>query len=114
FYLADKPLPEGHRRFILLLISVLVTWSIGLGVVIVLTMRSPGYASWETGSPQLWTGTLVEEPYPMLLRDRGEQPPAMLVVSMGKRGAHERLTPYFGQRVTIEGYELKREGRHMI
>lgn len=121
FYVGYLPMPDGHRQFVSTLILTLLIWSIGMGTIIVITMRDPGIARWETGSMKTWSGTLIEHPYPMLIPDdkqqsdqQSEQPAALFVVSMGKRGAHDRLAPYFGQHVTLAGYELNRDGRHLI
>lgn len=114
FYVGYLPTPEGHRGFIVMLVALLLSWCVALSVVMVLTMRTPGIARWDTGAQQTWTGALLEHPYPMLVRDEGEHPTAMLVVSMGKRGAQKRLEGYYGRRVTLRGYQLLREGRAMI
>jgi len=113
FYVGYLQMPDGHRRFISSFVIAMLVWSIGICLIIVITMRDPGYAKWNTGSMQSWTGTLIEQPYPMLIPDSNE-PSALLVVSMGKRGAHERLSPHYGKHVTLRGYELNRDGRHLI
>lgn len=114
FYVGYLPTPEGHRGFIVMLVALLLSWCVALSVVMVLTMRTPGIARWDTGTQQTWTGALIEHPYPMLVRDEGEHPGAMLVVAMGKRGAHKRLEGHYGRRVQLRGYQLLREGRALI
>ncbi len=114
FYVGYLPVPNGHRKFIALLVSTLLIWSLSLAIIITITMRSPGEATWDTGEIQSWSGTLVESPYPMLIPDNIDQSPPLFVVSMGKSGAHERLKPFFGQHVSVQGYELNRDNRHII
>ena len=113
FYVGYLPIPASHRRFIIFFVLFAAIWSLGMATIITLTMRSPGTAQWNTGSMQTWVGTLIEKPYPMLVPDDPNEP-ALLVVEMGKRGAHERLTPYFNQQVQLQGYELNRDARRMI
>ena len=113
FYVGYFPIPKGHRRFVIALVSMLTLWSLAMAIIITMTMRNPGSATWNTGTIQTWSGTLLEHPYPVLIPDDTNTPPH-LVVSMGKRGAHNRLAPYFGKHVTLIGYELYRDGRHLI
>ncbi|MDF1809983.1 MAG: hypothetical protein P1U42_09840 [Phycisphaerales bacterium] len=113
FYVGYLPIPKGYRKFINALLVTLFLWISAMSVIIVTTMRDPGYARWETGAAQQWTGTLVESPYPMLIPDDSTKP-AIFVVSMGKLGAHERLAPFYDKHVTLSGYELNRDGRLLI
>jgi len=106
-------MPPRHRRFVNALVGLLAIWMVGMGALIVLAMRDPGDARWESGRVQSWTGTLIEHPYPMLLPD-SNKPGAIFVVSMGKSGAHDRLKEHFGRAVTLNGYGLSRQGRHLI
>ena len=113
FYVGYLPMPAGDRRFVKTLIFALVLWMLGIAAILVLTMRDPGYSRWATGRVQSWTGTLIQYPYPMLIPDT-HTPPALLVVSMGKKGAHDRLSDHFGKKITLSGYELNRDGRQLI
>ncbi len=114
FFVGYLPPPVSLRRFIVLLVTTVMVWAMATGAILVLTMRSPGVAVWESGSEKTWSGVLVDQPYPLLLLDGQEQAPPMLVVSMGKHGARDRLKPYANRRVAIRGYELRREGRRLI
>ena len=113
FYVGHLPIPKGHRKFVITLIAFLAVWSLGMATIITMTMRDPGPAQWNTGEMQTWTGTLIEKPYPMLVPDDPDEP-ALLVVAMGKQGAHDRLAPFFNQHVQLAGYELNRDGRRLI
>ncbi len=113
FYVGYLPIPAGHKAFVSTLVATLFIWIIGMALIIILTMRSPGDAQWNTGSIQSWQGTLVESPYPALIPDDLKSD-AIMVVSMGKMGAQDRLKPFYNKHVQLAGYELKRDGRHMI
>ncbi|MEL6739577.1 MAG: hypothetical protein AAFP26_02855, partial [Planctomycetota bacterium] len=58
-----------------------------------------------------WSGTLVLEPYPMLVDSEGV---GWFVVGIGKFGVHDRLAGFDGGAVTVRGYALQREHRRMI
>jgi len=113
FYVGYLPMPAGDRRFIKAAIFTLVLSMLGIAAILVLTMRDPGDARWETGKVQSWSGVLLEHPYPMLVPEN-QKSSALFVISMGKRGAHDRLSAHFGKKVTLSGYELSRDGRRLI
>ena len=96
-----------------LLVSVITLWLLCMSFVIVLTQRSPGRAVWDVGNEQEWSGVLIGSPYPILIPDQPEEA-ALLVVGMGKFGAQDALTDAFNHRVTLRGFELWRDGRHLI
>ena len=114
FYVGYLPAPEPHRKFVSRLVTLMAIWLISVSIIMVLTMRSPGHAVWDISNEKQWTGTLLEHPYPMLLPDEENQTAPLLVVNMGKFGAHDRLANAFNHRVTLRGYELRREGRTLI
>jgi hypothetical protein len=113
FYVGYLRVPESHKNFATTFVLAIAIWMLGMGGIIVLTMGDPGKAIWDTGSIRSWSGSLLETPYPMLIPDDSTMPP-MLVVEMGKLGAHERLSSHFNKRVTLSGYELNRDGRRLI
>ncbi len=114
FYVGYLPAPEPYRRFTTLLIAFLVVWFVSLSGVLVLTQRSPGTAVWDNSNEQTWTGRLIPKPYPMLIPDDSDNTTPLLVVAMGKLGAHTQLADAFNHRVTLRGFELTREGRRII
>lgn len=113
FYVGYLPMPEEHRRFVHALVVLLALWILGVGATIAMVMRDPGDAVWNTSNEQSWTGTLTMHPYPMLIPDNDRQHP-LLIVSIGKRGAHDRLAEFDRSTVELHGWELHREGRHLI
>lgn len=112
FYVGYLPTPPRHLRFVRRLAWITLAWIIALGTTIAATQRDPGPAVWDTGTERDWTGTLLTDPYPMLLPDDGTDP--LLIVEMAKHGAHPRLEPHDGQRLTVRGYLLERDARRMI
>jgi len=113
FYVGYLPIPREYRKFITALMITLFIWIAAMAIIIVTTMRDPGFAIWKTGNVQQWSGTLVESPYPMLIPDNPSES-AIFVVSMGKKGAHDRLSPFFDKHVILNGFELNRDGRLLI
>ena len=112
FYVGYLPTPPRHLRFVRRLVWATLVWIVGLGVLIAVRAADPGPAGWDTAAARAWAGDLVTEPYPMLIPDDGG--PALLIVEMGKTGAHDRVAAFAGQRVEVRGYLLERDGRRMI
>lgn len=110
FYVGYLPAPEPHRRSVRLAIILVAVWFVFCAFILVLSARTPGTATWNTSNEMSWTGLLLEEPYPTLITDDD----TLLVVSMGKSGAHDQLAGAFGKHITLRGYELQRQGRRMI
>lgn len=112
FYVGYLPTPPRHLRFVRRLVWATLVWIVGLGVLIAVRAGDPGPGVWDTAATRIWTGDLVTEPYPMLIPDDGGA--ALLIVEMGKTGAHDRVATLAGRRVEIRGYLLERDGRRMI
>lgn len=110
FYVGYLPAPRKHRGAMMLVIILVMVWACFASLLFVLAQRSPGEAVWDISNERTWTGLLIEDPYPMLVTADD----TLLVVSMGKLGAHNQLASFFSTQVTITGYELQREGRRMI
>ncbi len=111
FYVGYLPTPPAHLRVVRVLVFVMAVWILGLSVLIATRMRDPGGAVWSF-EEQTWTGMLITEPYPILIPDDGS--PAMMVVEMGKRGAHDRVSGHTGTNVDITGFRIERDGRRII
>lgn len=117
FYVGYLPMPTQHRQLITKIVIAMTMWCVAIAFILAMTMRDPGSATWNTNTIKEWSGVLWETPYPHLVFDspqlnQGRQ--SILVVAMGKHGAHQQLKDYFGHRVTLSGYELIRDGRHLI
>ncbi len=112
FYVGYLATPPSHLRFARRLVWGLLAWIILLGAVIAASMRSPGETVWNTAQEQTWTGTLFTDPYPMLVPADGTMP--LLIVEMGKHGAHARVEPHAGRSVDVRGFLLERDARRII
>jgi len=112
FYVGYLPTPPKHLQVLRVLVMMMAVWILAMAGVISFSMRDPGEAVWDTSKEQTWTGTLVMEPYPMLLPDDGSA--GYLVVEMGKRGAQERVAPFARTSVSLRGFLLERDGRRII
>lgn len=113
FYVGYLTLPRAHKRFLQIALPLVVFAMVFSAAGIALNQRDPGAGVWQTGEASTWEGTLVSEPYPTLLLDR-DDPPALLIVSMGKRGARDAIDPYTRRHVRVRGRLLERDGRRMI
>ena len=112
FYVGYLPTPPAHLQVVRVLVVLMAIWILGLAAVISYFMRDAGDSVWDTSKEHVWTGTLVIEPYPMLLPEDGST--AHLIVEMGKRGAHERVAAFARQQVSVRGFLLERDGRRII
>ena len=112
FYVGYLPIPPRHLRFVRRLVWLLLIWIIALGVLIAARMRPAGDAVWHTAVERTWTGTIALDPYPMLIPDDGSGP--LLIVEMGKHGAHPRVAPLDNHAAEVRGYLLERDGRRII
>ena len=109
-YVGYMAAPDEHRHAVKRILLLVAAWLSFCAFTLVLTMPSPGEGVWENANEREWEGTLISDPYPMLLTADD----TLLVVSMGKRGAHDQIEQFADARVKLRGYELRRQGRRMI
>ena len=109
-YVGYMPAPDEHRRAVKRTLILLAAWLSFCAFTLVLTMPSPGEGVWENTNERVWEGFLTNDPYPMLLTPEE----TLLVVSMGKHGAHDQIDEFANSHVSLRGYELRRQGRRMI
>lgn len=115
-YVGYLPMPQTHRRFLSVVVPVLL---LVLGVAAVLwagVTRDPGGGLWESAQTRTFVGRLVTRPYPMLLLGDEAGPPGdvLLLVEVGKHGTKARLDPLDGSRVELSGWTIDRDGRRML
>ncbi|MCB9838016.1 MAG: hypothetical protein H6813_01640 [Phycisphaeraceae bacterium] len=111
FYVGYLPTPRRHLLF-LWIAAPLVAGALGaLAGFFSASQRDPGAGVWDTGSPIAVEGTLLVEPYPILIDDHGA---THLLVEIGKHGAQERAEGIGAGRARALGYPLEREGRRML
>ncbi|MBI1337867.1 MAG: hypothetical protein GC164_13025 [Phycisphaera sp.] len=123
FYVGYLPVPTGYKRFLWVLLPVMLLVVVIGAVVIASQQSNPGDAVWHDDGSQRFIGGLIVDPYPMLVEnfdDVADQSPpdttphVYLIVSEGKLGSRDRLAGLHGQRVRLAGTLLKRDGRAMI
>lgn len=111
FYVGYLPMPRRHMLF-LWIIAPLLAGALGaLAGVFSASQRDPGSGTWDTGAPVSVEGTLLAEPYPMIIDDQGR---IHLLVNFGKTAPRDRLVGITGGRARVLGYTLEREGRRML
>lgn len=110
-YVGYLPAPPRTVRFLRKLIPPTLAILASLMAAIAFTQRSPGNATWDTGTPRTVSGILYTNPYPVLFADDHT---AWYLVEQGKRGAQQRTQPFDAQRVTITGWPLERDARHIL
>ncbi|MEM0984126.1 MAG: hypothetical protein AAGI17_09275 [Planctomycetota bacterium] len=117
FYVGYLPLPRAHKRFIQIMLPVAVAF-MGIGALGIAASQPEWSAgSWDLATPTEYEGTLLADPYPMLVVD-GE---AHLIVGPAKvapttdtlvdAGIDLRVGP---KQAVVTGYPLQRDGRKMI
>lgn len=117
FYVNYFPVPRRLRSFVIIAAPLAVAIVTGVAVTRALMQADPGAAIWDDGTPKTFVGTIHARPYPMIVVDSlnatGEDSNSHLLVELGKRGA-ERAAAFDGQRVTLSGWTLERDGRRII
>ena len=112
FYVGYLPFPVGLKPLFRLLIPV--TLLIALGTVYLIAEKTPaaGSGTWALDTTTV-TGTIVMDPYPMLITDDRQDNP-ILLVQLGKMSAHDIVAPYAGQSVELTGFMIERGPWQML
>ena len=110
-YVGYLKTPGAHKALLRIVLPLLVLLFALVAAIASAQMRDPGEAVWDLSSSKQWTGRLVDDPFPTLITDEGE---TVLLVEIGKIGAHPRVRDHVGKTVTLEGYPIERDGRKMI
>jgi hypothetical protein len=111
FYVGYLPVPRAHKRFLAVLVPILIIGMVGIGSLVAITQRSPGYTDVVSSQISTWQGTVYSNPYPMLVHDDGS---IHLLIGIGKFGVADRVLPFEGQRCTVDGWGLARSDRRAI
>ena len=111
FYVGYLSLPKGYRRFLLVLLPLLVIGAIAAAVVMTSQQNDPGDGSWNLSEPIEHTGILTTAPYPMLIVNSEPGIPArrILLATTGKLGGDNFALPDNPHIATISGYPIGRE-----
>ena len=111
FYVGYLSLPKAYRRFLLVLLPLLVIGAIVAAVLMTSQQNDPGDGSWDLSEPIEQTGILTTAPYPMLIVDGrdGGPPRRILLVTMGKIGGDGFGLPDDARAATVTGYPIGRD-----
>lgn len=111
-YVLYRPLPATLLSLVLAAIGALAGLVAGTAAATALAQRDPGPAVWDTSSTATLTGTIVADPYPMLLPIDGS--PGVILMSVGKGGPPQSVVAMAGQTAEITGYTLERDGMRVL
>lgn len=116
FYVNYLPTPPGLREFLWRVPAVAGVIFVGVAVLAARSMTTPGGGSWESDRAVRISGTVLAEPYPMILtEDRGDGVPgAMLLVEVGKYGGGQRAAALDGHAARVSGWRVHRDGRFIL
>ena len=110
FYVGYFPMPTSHRRLLRFVIPIALWICVAVAGLSVYGLRRGGPAVWTTDMRETFTGTLIVEPYPMLVD--GDH--VHLISDPGKVGSRKRLAPHANKTVELSGFRLQRGGRTLI
>lgn len=112
-YVGYLPTPAREKRFLRVLIPVLLWLGAITTGLVAWRMQDPGTGVWDISNEQTWEGVLRADPYPLLEIERAGETEIVMLVEMGKFGP-ERARAFDGQRVEVTGFELERDGRRIF
>ncbi len=113
-YVSYLPVPSRDRRFLRYFVPATLWMMCVASFLWARAQHSPGTGVWDDATPLKLSGTLVTAPYPMLItHTTGGGHEVVLLVEMGKHGARKSHS-LNGQRVTVSGWPLHRDGRRMV
>lgn len=105
FFVGYAPPPGVLRRWLVGVSTGVIVGGAVVAWVLARAQRDPGPANWQIDSVQSLEGTLLVEPYPMVVPVAG---PPVLLVGPTKQGAAVWAGPFAGQRVTVAGHAVER------
>jgi len=107
-YVIYRPLPAALLTLVLAVAGGLAGLVVGAGAGAAWGQRDPGPGVWNTTNTQTINGTIVADPYPMLLPSDGSA--GVLLVGVGKVGPPQDVRDAVGMVASITGYLLERNG----
>jgi len=117
FYVGYLPVPSPLARFLRLAVPALGLLVVAVSIAVARSQSNPGSAVWSDAKAREFRGTLVVDPYPLLVVPASSEataPTVYLLVEMGKHGGRPDLRAISGKQVTVSGWLLQRDGRRMI
>lgn len=112
-YVGYLPAPRREKRFLRIAVPLVLWIGAVVSGLVAWRMQDPGDGAWDIGNEQTWEGVLRAEPYPLLEVAGSDTMEIVLLVEMGKVGP-ERAQAFDGQRVSVTGFELERDGRRIF
>jgi len=110
FYVGYLPTPPRQVRLLRALATALLVTAVGAAVLIAASQQDPGDGVWDLDRESVLEGTLVLQPYPLVLVD--SRP--VLLVGAGKQGVAERVRGWDGRRVRVHGHTVTRGDLRML
>lgn len=116
FFVGYLPMPRGHRGFLRLLVPTVLWGLCALASLIAWRMSSAGAGSWDLANIVELRGDLVASPYPGVLveREDGAGVELVLLVEEGKQPLRSGMYGLAGQRLSVRGTILARDGMRML
>ena len=111
-YVIYRPLPATLLTLVLAFVGGLLGLVLGSAAAAALGQRDPGPGVWDTSNTSTITGTIVADPYPMLMPEDGSA--GVLLVGVGKVGPPQVASDLAGMHARVTGYPLEREGMRML
>ncbi len=110
FYVGYLPLPASYARMLRVALPAIILACALVAVLLGVLQRGPGAAVWGEDVVSV-RGTLLDDPYPLVLTPEGH---VVLLVEQGKHGARGRVDGMRGKVVVARGLELGRDGRTIL
>lgn len=117
FYVGYLPkAPQPLVRFLTIRIVLLFLAITGLGLGFALWQKPFANGTFEFGQYRSFEGTLILNPYPMLLLNRphSDSQSRYFLVAFGKDGGQAALAEYHGQRVRLAAQLIYRDNQTML
>jgi hypothetical protein len=110
FFVGWSGLPRGLRRFVLVVLAVLIVSEAGLATGLYMAQPARGTGAWDPSGEWEITGVLVTRPYPMLRVPAAAARPAALVLLVDEWKFGASLGPDLGEGdlVRATGYAIRR------
>jgi len=111
------PMPRRLARFIKRVVAGLACGVFAWAVAVAAGHVPLEGGTFEFGHPQLFSGTIVERPYPSLRLDESDRNTTarqLLLVAPGKHGADALVSGFEGRHVTLSGTRVRRGTETMI
>lgn len=120
FFVGYLPTPPGVSKRMNRIVTALAISVLAIAATVGIAQHGFAHSRFEFGQYRSFEGVLLERPYPMLLvmrpGDTRHSSPfsVYLLVDQFKYGANDRVRGFNGQRVSLEGELIYREGSSMI